>query len=49
MRDELGFDQYNPYKDEADEVEMQGKTDMDRNMIIADRVEEAKAAEFKYN
>ena len=48
VREEIGFDQHNPYKDEADEVELVRMTEVAREEAIADRVEKAKTAEFKY-
>lgn len=48
VREELGYDQHDPYEDEADAVALSRLNELEREEKIAERVEKAKAAEFKY-
>ena len=48
VREELGYDQYDPYEDEADAEALNRLNELEREEKIGERVERAKAAEFKY-
>ena len=48
VREELGYDEHNPYKDEADEEELRAMKDIEREMKIAERIEQAQIAEHKF-